>query len=190
MKMLTSRKVLVLPIILIVSTLTIGLSFAYWADSLTITGVITTNHFDADLSLPQPWQDYAGDNEEVKDVGYIESVEIYDDPNDEEWDTSMDLIKIVIKNAYPGYEAWVHVGLHVVVGSMPGVVQKIIIDAPPELKVWVDPDWTGQQVHPCHEYFFDVHVRVIEVEGQIEPLPAHTYSFTVTVVMAQYNAPV
>jgi len=183
-----SKKILTLPISLIISLLIIGLSFAYWNDTLTIQGTITTNHFDADLSLPQPWQNYAGDNEEVKDVGYIESVEIYDDPNDEEWDTSMDLIKIVIKNAYPGYEAWVHVGLHVVVGSMPGIVKEIIIDAPDELHVWVDPDWTGQQVHACHEYFFDVHVRVIEVEGQIEPLQDTSYEFTVTIIMAQYNA--
>ena len=183
-----SKIILTLPISLIISLLIIGLSFAYWNDTLTIQGTITTDHFDADLSLPQPWQDYAGDNEIEKDVGYIGSVEIYDDPNDEPGDTSMDLITATICNAYPGYEAWFRVGLHVCAGSMPGIVKEIIIKAPPELDVWVDPDWTGTQVHACHEYFFNVHVEVLEVEGQIEPQQGATYTFTVTIVMTQYNA--
>lgn len=186
MRTLNSRKVMAISMTLVAAMLMLGFACAYWSDTLTIQGTITTNHFDADLSLPQPWQQYAGDNEVEKDVGYIDFVEIYDDLNDESWDTSMDLIKIVIKNAYPGYEAWVRAGLHVCAGSMPGIVKEIIIDAPDELEVWVNPDLTGTQVHPCWEYFFNVHVKVIE--DQIEPQQGTTYEFTVTIVMAQYNA--
>lgn len=180
MTAIKSLKTLVIPILIM--ALITGFAAAYWSEQLVITGDITTTEFHADVSLPWPliWDD----NEEIKDVANIIDADT-EGPKK---------IVVVIDNAYPCYECWIKVGVHIMWGSMPGIIKDIIIDAPPELDVWVEPytlgqTIIGQQLHECQEFFMKVYCHVVEIEGEIEPEQGTTYTFTVTIVMAQYNAP-
>jgi hypothetical protein len=183
MTAIKSLKNLAIPI-LIMAMIT-GFAAAYWSDQLVITGEITTTEFHADVSLPTPliWDD----NEDVKDVGYIEDA--YTDGSKK--------IVVIIDNAYPCYECWIKVGVHIMWDSIPGNISEIIINAPPELDVWVEPfdplppecpTLYDVQLHECEELFMKVYCHVLEIEGVVEPEQDTTYEFTVTFVMIQYNA--
>lgn len=183
MTAIKSLKTLTIPILIM--ALTTGFAAAYWSEQLTITGDITTTEFHADVSLPTPW--VWGDNEDVKDVACIEDA----------YTEGPKKIVVVIENAYPCYECWIKVGVHIMWDSIPGNISEINIDAPPELDVWVEPfdplppdipTIYDVQLHECEEFFMKLYCHVVEIPGVVEPLQDHTYTFTVTIVMIQYNA--
>jgi len=176
------RKILILPIVILMMTMMIGFSAAWWRENLVINGEITTGTYDSELSLPPGWTD----TETLKDIGHV-SARIIGPP--------YDTIEITITDAYPCYEAYGPIGVHHI-GSVPCIIEDIIIDAPPELEIWTSAypgnPWPviGWQLHGCEEVFFYLHVHVFEDDTAtppILPLPDTTYTFTVTIKTIQYN---
>lgn len=180
MKIINSRKMLILPVILM--ALMMGFAGAYWHDQLVIEGEITTGTYDSELSLPK---DQWGDNEVEKDIGQVSAIII---------GPPYDIIEITITDAYPCYEAWVVIGVHHI-GSVPCIISDISWVAPPELEIWIAEYATypwpiGAQLHGCEEIFFYLYIHVFEdemAEPPIEPLQDTTYAFTVTIETIQYN---
>jgi len=194
MTLIDTRKTLILPIILI--GLMTGVTAAYWTAQLKATGNITTSEMNVILSLPAgEWYD----NEKIKDVGTVTA----------SYENSK-LIEVTITNAYPGYEAWVKIGWHILKTPPPEPVHGRLTainteveghpDTPTdELEIWWEPFITdpnsdgyvyiGKQLTPCNEYFIWLHVRVLEDEISPDPLQDTTYSFTVTIIISQYNMP-
>jgi hypothetical protein len=194
MTLIDTRKTLILPIILI--GLMISATAANWTAQLKLTGNITTSEMAVILSLPSGEWD---DNEKIKDVGQVTAS--YE--NDK-------LIKVTITNAYPSYEAWVKIGWHVLKHVSPDPVHgrltaiNIDVNGLPddphdELEIWwesviTDPTkdgyvYIGKQLTPCNEYFIWLHVHVLEDEIPPDPLQDTTYTFTVTIIVSQYNMP-
>lgn len=194
MTLIDTRKTLILPIILI--GLMVSATAANWTAQLKITGNITTSEMEVILSLP------AGecyDNEITKDIGKVScSFE------------NLELIKVTITNAYPSYEAWCKIGWHILKSPPPEPVHgrltaiNIEVEGHPdtptdELEIWWEPFITdpksdgyvyiGKQLTPCSEYFIWLHVHVLEDEIAPDPLPNTTYTFTVTIIVSQYNMP-
>jgi len=194
MTLIDKRKTLILPIILM--GLMISATAANWTAQLKITGNVTTSEMEVILSLPaDEWYD----NEKIKDVGHVTAS--YE--NDK-------LIKVTITNAYPSYEAWVKIGWHVLKHVSPDPVHgrltaiNIDVNGLPddphdELEIWwesviTDPTKDGyvyitKQLTPCNEYFIWLHVHVLEDEIAPDPLQDTTYTFTVTIIVSQYNKP-
>ena len=194
MTLIDTRKILILPILIM--ALMISFAAANWTAQLKITGNVTTSEMEVILSLP------AGecyDNEKTKNVGLVScSFE------------SLQLIKVTITNAYPGYEAWCKIGWHILKSPPPepvhGRLTAINIeveghqDTPTdELQIWWEPYITDptsegyvyieKQLIPCNEYFIWLHVHVLEDEIAPDPLQDTTYTFTVTIIVSQYNKP-
>jgi hypothetical protein len=183
MTLIDTRKTLILPLILM--GLMIGATGAWWTAKLKVTGTITTDNFLPQLSLPDGgW----GDNEVTKDIGHVTAG----------INVPLTEINVSIDHAYPGYEAWVSIGIHNR-GSVPCNISAISwVGAPPELKIWISPSpsyaWPviGHILDYCHEIFFILHVRVYENDTAIPPilpLQDHTYKFNVTITCTQYNMP-
>lgn len=179
-----TKKLLFLPILLVLAVSTIGVTMAFWSDILTINGKLTTGTLDGVWSKPTfipPWEN------EWKDIATIK-VEVFPADPDKAY--------ITVKGAYPGYQAYIGLGIHYQ-GSVPAHIKSIDIDAPPELKVWIDPldgsNPIGYQLHYLDEYFFRVWVEVIEIDGPdgpiVDPMQNTEYTFTVTIVLCQYNDP-
>jgi hypothetical protein len=194
MTLIDTRKTLILPIILI--GLMTGAAAANWTATLKVTGTITTSEMKVILSLPGGEWD---DNEKIKDVGHVTA----------SYENS-ELIKVTITNAYPGYEAWVKIGLHILKNPPPQPVHGRLTainteveghpDTPTdELDIWwesviKDPTkdgyvYIGKQLTPCNEYFIWLHIHVLEDEIAPDPLPNTTYTFTVSFIVSQYNMP-
>jgi len=194
MTLIDTRKTLILPIILI--GLMISATAANWTAQLKITGNITTSEMEVILSLPSG---ECYDNEITKDVAKVKcSFE------------SLELIKVTITNAYPSYHAWCKIGWHILKNPPPQPVHgrltdiKIEVEGHPdtptdELDIWwasviTDPTHEGyvsigKQLTPCEEYFIWLHIHILEDEIPPDPLQDTTYTFTVTIIVSQYNKP-
>lgn len=183
---------------LVVMLISAGTAYAYWYDSLTISGDVTTANFDVELSLPQHWYYDC----EWKDV--VTEADVYFD-----WDTVFgDDVTITVNGAYPGYHGAILIGV-ISRGTVPAHMKgdPIINTVPdvPEFNVWLD-DWSigdtmddicqGPYYDPfpdcwqLHEleYFFYIHFEVIEDDAAgILPQQGATYTFTVTLPLIQYN---
>jgi len=178
------RKTLILPVVLMVMML--GSSAAFWTTTLKLKGNITTDDFKPELSLPT---DDWGDNEVLKDIGHVTADFVGPFPG---------TIVITIDHAYPGYEAYVGIGVHNA-GSVPCIIKDISwAGAPPELQIWTSQrpgsPWPviGYVFPYCTEIFFYLHVKVFEddtAKPPINPLQDTTYSFTVNILLVQYNMP-
>lgn len=177
------RKMLIVPVVLMV--MMIGSSAAFWNATLKFKGNITTDDFKPQLSLPgDDW----GDNEMLKDIGHVTATFIGPTPPGK--------IVITIDHAYPGYEAYVGIGVHNV-GSVPCIIKDISWDpSPRELQIWISQHGTdhwpviGYQLDYCHEEFFYLHIKVIEDDTAVPPIkPSQdfSYTFTVTISLVQYN---
>jgi hypothetical protein len=109
------------------------------------------------------------------------------------------VLTITVTNAYPCYSVGIPAGIHYQ-GSVPAHVKEIIITAPPELDVWIEPlegspPLDEVQLHYLEEYFMYIWVHVIEIDDPdtgepiIDPMQDTEYTFTIEIVLCQYNDP-
>lgn len=200
-----SHKFFVIQILLIITLMISGVSYAWWTENLTITGEITTSDFDTEFSLPGSGL-FKGDNEPgslwwhrvlspvdlLKDVADITDVDIIDG----------NTISIVVENAYPGYEAWAKFGW-VCRSTVPAHVREVTYEARnesgvlanDEIQLLIVPD-TGfpqlldVQLHAFEEWFGWLHIYIFEDDAAgILPQQTHTYTITITIHTIQYNYP-
>lgn len=197
-----NKKPLFLTISLMLALSMMGVGYAYWTDTLTITGSITTGTLDGYWSVPGAPDFHWGSNQ-WKDVAEV--TELYALPGS--GPDLLDELYVTVANAYPGLEVWVHVGIHYI-GSVPAHIRTpIVINDLPEVEVWYVPADTlapdgsiipgipmeEVQLHSGNEYFFWLHIKIIEddlADPIIDPMQGHTYTFTVELPLIQYNDPV
>lgn len=187
----SQKKLAILPIVLVAMLITTGTAYAFWVDTLTITGDVTTANFDVKFSKPTD-PCYWGDDE-TKDIVTITSDNLVIN-TDDDWNSAT----ITITGAYPGYHGWVGIGIECE-GKVPVHLKTdpVITYDPDggELNVWmteycgVNPAFPDcWQLHITEEYFFRIHFEVIEDdEAGILPEQGQTYTFTITFPLIQYN---
>jgi predicted ribosomally synthesized peptide with SipW-like signal peptide len=196
----SQKKLAILPIMIAAMLISTGVAYAYWYDTLTIHGEIKTATFDVELSNTNDYYDC-----EWKDVVTADDVTmIYGETTGPD---KFDSIIVTINGAYPSYHGAIRVGI-VGRGIVPAHMKgDPIIDAPPELNVWLDDEYIGQtteqicggpyvdpfpdcwQLHLDEEFFW-IHFHVIEDDDAVPPIlpeQGKTYSFKITFPVIQYN---
>ncbi|XMB67490.1 hypothetical protein RI065_02915 [Mycoplasmatota bacterium zrk1] len=99
------KKIYVLLSIMVLSLMTAGFSYAYWTDTLTLTGTATTGDFGVEFAPP----------------GYVEVDSPY---NTYQINEQNDLIELDLDNLYPGAHFW-YDGMIVNTGTIPAVSGQI-----------------------------------------------------------------
>lgn len=170
---MTSRKVLVTIIFLILALLLIGFAYALWDKTLHIHGSTDTGIFQMGFSPTI----IVSDNEFDKDVATT-TVSLVDLDGDGIYDK----IEVTIDNAYPSYEVWIDCFIRNY-GTIPAKIQDIIVSAPSEL--YVEVNWfiyPGMQIDPEDEVMAEIYVHVEQMASQ-----GSTYSFSGILDVVQWN---
>jgi len=160
----------------------LGVGYAMWSDTVTVSGPVTTGVVDVcvtDISSNEegtgPWQGSPdpqcdiGKNPEGKDIGWV-SYRIID----------CDEIEFTVHNAYPFYKATAHYSV-CNVGNIPVRWQQpLVVSYDPT--VMVVNAWDGAQIEPreCNDFTFDVCILQAAEQGA-------TYTFTIQVKYVQWN---
>ena len=166
-----SRKLMVIPMLLIFTLAITGVTYAHWDKIVTISGTIETGNLD--LIIVSAADDDTGiDPGKDKDVA---DTVITIDPNDPE------KAIITITNAYPSYYVYWHITIENV-GTIPAKLKAIIIENPYEcleVNAW---DGLGEQLDPGDkgDYSGYVHVKQCAEQGA-------TYTFTVKFEFWNWN---
>jgi len=166
-----SRKLMVIPMLLIFTLAITGVTYAHWDKIVTISGTIETGNLD--LIIVSAADDDTGiDPGKDKDVA---DTVITIDPNDPE------KAIITITNAYPSYYVYWHITIENV-GTIPAKLKAIIIENPYEcleVDAW---DGLGEQLDPGDkgDYSGYVHVKQCAEQGA-------TYTFTVKFEFWNWN---
>ena len=166
-----SRKLMVIPMLLIFTLAITGVTYAHWDKIVTISGTIETGNLD--LIIVSAADDDTGiDPGKDKDVA---DTVITIDPNDPK------KAIITITNAYPSYYVYWHITIENV-GTIPAKLKAIIIENPYEcleVNAW---DGLGEQLDPGDkgDYSGYVHVKQCAEQGA-------TYTFTVKFEFWNWN---
>ena len=171
---MSSKKLTILPIILIMALVVIGFAYAHWQKIITINGNINTGTFDLIVMSASDDDDGIdpGKNKDVADT----TVTI--DPNDPE------KVIVTITNAYPSYEVYVHVTIRNI-GTVPVKLKEIRTTAPDciEVSAW---NHITEQLEPYpdepyqSDYSLSVHVEQCAEQDA-------TYEFTVEFEFWNWN---
>ncbi|RLG59573.1 hypothetical protein DRN86_04050 [Candidatus Geothermarchaeota archaeon] len=147
-----------------------GTAFALWSKTLTIQGTVDTGVVDVEvISVSSDDPPGAIDPGKDKDVGctYVSLID-------------SQTINVTIVNAYPCYYVYVHFSVHNN-GTIPVILQDIIVTAPPEITVnaW---DSIGEQIDPCENADNSMYIHLEQDATQNA-----TYTFTVQFHYVQWN---
>jgi len=157
--------------VLLFGLLVAAATYAYWSQTLTITGTVGTGILDANITAVT-----TGDNENVYDVGSI-NVTIAPDQKS---------ALITISNSYPGYVAYANFSI-VNTGTIPVKLSDTVTnDNTAEINVATS--WSGLDSNnvllPGQTAYLNVTTTVTDLAAQNT-----TYTFTVTINVNQFNAP-
>lgn len=172
------KKLALICLALVISLGGLGVGYAMWSDTVTISGPVTTGTADVcvkDVSSNEAIPGNAdpqcliGDNSEGKDVAYV-SYEIID----------CDEVRFTVHNAYPYYSVISHFTV-CNQGTIPVRWQQpMLTDYDPT--VMTLSAWDGSQLEPgdCNDFTFQVCF--------LQPAQQNaTYSFTIQVKYVQWN---
>lgn len=145
-------------------------TYAYWSQTLTVSGTVGTGILDANITAAT-----TGDNENVYDVGAINYAIAQD----------LKSATITITNAYPGYVAWANFSV-TNTGTIPVKLSDTVNN--PNSEIDVTTSWTGLDSNgvllPGQTAHLNVTTTVTDLAAQNS-----TYTFTVTISVEQFNAP-
>ncbi|WP_290725287.1 SipW-dependent-type signal peptide-containing protein [Archaeoglobus sp.] len=143
----------------------VGATYAYWEDSLSITGTVGTGTLEVIFNSTAT----SSDNEETYDVGSVQC-EVADDGKS---------ATVTITNAYPGYQANCTFTIENT-GTIPAKIKAINNDATDPLTVVVDGLNAGDVIETSKTF------NVVTTVGQnaAEDTP---YSYTITIDVGQFN---
>jgi hypothetical protein len=171
------RNVATLFAVLAVALLATGMAYALWDKTLYINSSASMGNVNAGFTEVGCY------GIEDKPVGSI-TCNKYDDDGD----GHIDRIKVIIDNAYPGYEAVVSFCVHNY-GTVPIKCHIIIDEDPltpgaqdvPEFNVWM-ANLEGEQIDVGAENAALLKILINQAAAQ-----AHTYSFDVSIDAMQWN---
>jgi len=151
---------------LLVAMLALGLSYALWSTTLTISGTIETGTVSAEIIAG----DCYDDEPDEKDVSGI-CCDVIDG-----------VLFVTVSNAYPCIEYTCEFNV-TNTGSIPVKVQSIII-SPEEMADWVTVNGisVGDQIEPGETVECSLIVHLTNDADQGE-----TYTFTVEILLVQWN---
>jgi len=186
--------------VLIIGLAVMAASYAYWTETLSVSGSVTTGELDAQFTNAFT-DDDGGVNNATKDYGDDGKDPAECGPSSEEdpiaryaYDVASSSASIseddphtatiTVSNSYPSYytTAWFDIKN---TGSIPAKIKSVnLVDVPDELSVRIVKDPTGKTIEPDEtaQLGICVHVKPDAGEGA-------TYTFSVTVDVEQFNAP-
>jgi len=171
-----SKKLMLIPALLLLSLVLIGFAYAHWEKIVTISGEVDTGKLDL-IIISASDDDDPGKPDPGKDKDVADTtIEI--DPNDPE------KAIVTITNAYPSYEVYIHLTIRNV-GTIPAKLKEIRITAPDCITIegW---DHVGEQLEPYpnepyqSDYSARIHVEQCAEQGA-------TYTFTIEFVFWNWN---
>lgn len=162
------KKFGVLFVAMLVALGLVGATYAYWEDSLSISGSVSTGNLDVQFSNGSP-----SDNEGTYDVGDV-SCEI----------TGAKTAKITVTNAYPGYVATCTFTIENT-GTIPAKISETVNNNNDEIDV--STSWNGLDAN-----------NVLGANGGVATLTVQTtvtesaqedgyYEYTITINVGQFN---
>jgi len=104
--------------LVMVLLLVLGVTYAHWAETLTIEGTVKTGTFNVEISCTY------SDNEKNRDVGKITCTYLVDHGTIEP-----DKLTIEIENAYPGYRVYINIAVWNL-GTVPAVLDSVTVTYP------------------------------------------------------------
>lgn len=151
---------------LMIALAVLGFAYAYWNETLTIAGTVETGELDVKFSSAT-----CTDNEGGIDVGTCTV------------STTDQTMTVTIENAYPSYECTVTFTIDNT-GTIPAKVTATDIPTVAELSITLEGLSVGQVISKDGgvSATLKIHVTGTAAEGS-------TYTFTVTIVFGQFNAP-
>lgn len=171
-------KIGIISLALILALGSLGAAFAFWSEPVTIAGTVSTGYLQLKLTDIVPSDNYPyGDLilcEKIVETG--ESV-------------SFDL---TVTDAYPGYEGRVDFNIKNT-GTITAYIYDVVFDGSPAYPEWAH---VGFDNLICSEHKYlgvgETHARYITVEipAPGDDVPEnYTFTFTVTILSKQWNAP-
>jgi len=199
-----NKKLATIPVFLIFVSAIVGLAYAHWTKTFTITGNVTTTELDWRLQSPScldgdnendytcddSWSYIQGD----KDVGGPTLLELVDSDGDGDEDT----LNVTLQNVYPGYYERITFDVYNN-GKMPLIFKKVIIngqeftsdhptvsldlnnDGKDDIKIKF-ADNLGEQLDPDDSFSETIHILILQscIEGQ-------TLTFTIQLVAENWS---
>jgi hypothetical protein len=203
-----NKKLMAVPMLVIIALVATGFAYAMWKDTLTIEGTIETGTLEWEFAGPYGYLDHPGDNdtnanctwhfwETEKDAGGPTNIL----PIDTDGDGDADKLNVTFVNVYPGYAEEISFYVHCK-GSIPLIFEKIIIDGqtyyewtPGQEQIFLDLSgddvydtkirWgnhLGYQFEPCESKEISFSILFLQ-----EMPEGETFYFTIELVGIQYN---
>ncbi|MEM3828097.1 MAG: hypothetical protein QXP36_02610 [Conexivisphaerales archaeon] len=155
--------------ILLIALAVFGFSHAWWAETLTIQGSVTTGELDVEFRnvycTPDP---------------YISCTAI---PSDTDGDGDYDKIDVTVINGYPSGKCVVAFDIYNS-GSIPAKVKSITIAEPPEVDATLQGITEGDEISVGTSKACTLTLHITENAQETQ-----TYTVSVTIEFKQFNAP-
>lgn len=163
-----SLPVMSLALILVLVLASAGVAYGMWAETLTISGTVTTGTVNAELSIFDVW------DVETKPIGTCAAA--LSDTNN--------TLTVTVGTGYPLYECYVKFDVHNV-GSIPIHIHQPVLVNPSSAFMTVSyqdcyaPDY---QLHTGDTTYCTLKIVILQAAGQ-----GATYTFGGTILAHQYN---
>jgi predicted ribosomally synthesized peptide with SipW-like signal peptide len=165
----------------------VGFSYAWWTETLTISGTITTGELDVEF-LGVASNDAGTANDPIMVSGTRQWATVHvatceaEGSDGLDGDGDLSVITVTITNAYPCYYPQVTFKVKNG-GTIPAKVASITTTAPSEVSVVLGGISMGQEIAAgaSVDCTLDIHVTEAAHEGS-------SYTFTVTIEFKQFNA--
>jgi len=157
--------------VLLVALAVVGFAYAHWSEMLFIEGTVNTGSLDAVMSVGTCWDTETA----LKDYSRIECSLKVNDPK---------TLIVTIYNAYPCIDYYCKFDV-TNTGTIPlHVIGFTPVDNLPAGRILEITELLGKQIHPGLSEYGTIHVHLPQ-----EALETHTYTFTVTIEVSQWNLP-
>ncbi len=143
-------------------------TYAYWSDSLSISGTVSTGNLDVQFA-----DSSASDNEDAYDVASV-TCEILDEKT----------AKITVDNAYPGYEATCSFDVENT-GTIPAKIKDTSVNNP-NTEISVDYSWSGLDANNVLAVGGTATLDVVTTVTE-DAAEDSTYTYTISIDVGQFN---
>ena len=160
----------------------VGIGYAHWTETITISGTVDTGELDCGWSWETGWDTESDE----KDVSSISAEGV-----DEDGDGDYDELVVTINNAYPCIHYYLPIDIKNT-GTIPGEIASIDIDTSglpsgSTVEIQEDPDkdpdiGVDVQIDPGEEAYGILHVHLPQDAEENTD-----YTFTVSVEFVQWN---
>jgi hypothetical protein len=193
-----NKKLMAIPILLVLALVLTGFAYAHWEKIITINGTVNTGTLCAEFVPTVTKTDYG--NDWTCDKGFINVRQLDKDVGSSSATiVASDKIEIVLTNVYPSYYEHISFWVHNC-GSIPWEIQKVIfnpggieiqkpgyltLDLNGDGKADVEIYWGdgfGTQTEPCEKLNISFEIHVLDNAPLDE-----TLTFTAGIVVVNWN---